>query len=186
MSARITFKCSTCEKIHQGLPAIAFDAPWPYYTLSPEERAKRSVLTSDTCVIDEKEYFVRAVLEMPIVGQAETLEWGVWGSLSERNFARYNTTFYDLDQSKLGPLFSWFASRLPGYSFAESLRCNLMPRDDRQRPFVEFHPDDTQPLVLQEARHQSRASDRVCDAGPAQTLRAPDATRVGDRHLGCR
>jgi hypothetical protein len=23
-----------------------------------------------------------------------------------------------------------------------------MPRDDRQRPFVEFHPDDTQPLVL--------------------------------------
>jgi len=27
MSARVTFKCSTCEKIHQGLPAIAFDAP---------------------------------------------------------------------------------------------------------------------------------------------------------------
>jgi hypothetical protein len=149
MQERITFKCSTCEKVHEGLPAIAFDAPWAYYTLPQAERSTRAVLTSDMCVIDNEEFFVRAVLEVPIVGHSETLEWGVWGSLSNKNFERYEASFFDNDQSKLGAMFSWFSSKLPGYDLPpEGLRCQLIPRDDRQRPSIEFHPDDTHALVL--------------------------------------
>jgi hypothetical protein len=91
---------------------------------------------------------VRAVLEIPIIGQSETLEWGVWGSLSETSFERYVQSFDDPDQSKIGALFSWFSSSLPGYAFEESLRCSLLPQDNRQRPHVVFHPDDTHPLAL--------------------------------------
>jgi hypothetical protein len=149
MQDRIIFKCSTCEKVHEGLPAIVFDAPWPYYTLPEEERGARADLTSDTCAIDNDEFFVRAVLQIPIVGERETLEWGVWGSLSAKNFERYEVSFFDYDQSKLGAMFSWFSSKLPSYELPpEGLRCQLVPRDDRQRPLVEFHPDDTHPLAL--------------------------------------
>jgi hypothetical protein len=148
MAGRIVFRCPKCEKVHEGLPAIVFDAPAHYYSLPKEEREARAVLTSDTCVVDGNSHYVRGVLEVPIIGQTEGLEWGVWGSLSEKSFERYNASFHDLDQSKLGPLFSWFASQLPSYSFAESLRCNLVPQDDKQRPLVEFHPDDTHPLAL--------------------------------------
>jgi hypothetical protein len=149
MSERIVFRCSQCDKVHEGLPAIAFDAPWPYYTLPEADRSTRAILTTDTCVIDNDEYFVRAMLEIPIIGQSETLEWGVWGSLSEKNFECYNASFLDSDQSKLGPMFSWFTSKLPGYSLpAEGLRSQLVPQDNRQRPFVEFHPDDTHPLAI--------------------------------------
>lgn len=148
MSGRITFRCPACEKVHEGLPAIVFDAPAHYYALEENEREARAVLTSDTCIIDGNAHYVRAVLKIGIIGETEGLEWGVWGSLSEKNFQRYNASFHGLDQSKLGPLFSWFASRLPSYSFAESLACNLVPQDDRQRPLVEFDPDDAHPLAL--------------------------------------
>jgi hypothetical protein len=83
MAARIVFRCSQGDKIHEGLPAIAFEAPSHYNSLTPEERATRAKLGSDFCVIDDDAFYVRAVLEIPIIGQSETLEWGVWGSLSE-------------------------------------------------------------------------------------------------------
>jgi hypothetical protein len=79
------------------------------------------------------------------VGHEECLEWGVWASLSGANFERYQVSFRDEDQSKLGPMFSWFASHLPGYP---GLRCNVVPRDGRVRPLIEFHPDDDHALVL--------------------------------------
>ena len=148
MSDRIVYRCTKCEKVHEGLPAIAYDAPLPYYELCEDDRVNNAMLTDDLCGIDGEHWFVRAVLEIPIVGHAETLEWGVWGSLSEANFNRYRETFDDDDQSKIGPMFSWFSSRLPGYPDTFNLRCRIVPRDDRQRPLIEFHPEDMHTLVL--------------------------------------
>ena len=150
MSDRIVFRCRACEKVHEGLPALVFEAPAHYFSLPEQERAERAVLDSDTCIVDGNAYYVRAILRIPIIEHTERLEWGVWGSLSEKNFERYRAAFYKSDQSKLGPLFSWFASQLPGYSFDENLRCNLIPQDNRQRPLVEFDPTHTHPLVLDE------------------------------------
>ena len=148
MSGKIVFRCSQCQEVHQGLPAIVFDAPTYYYGLAEGERAARGKRTHDLCVIDDEHYFVRAVLTVPILGEAECLEWGVWGSLSEANFERYRSSMHEDDQSKLGPLFSWFASTLPTYPTTAGLRCNLVPQDGDCRPLVEFHPDDPHPLVL--------------------------------------
>lgn len=148
MSGKIVYRCTQCEKVHEGLPAIAFDAPAYYDGLAGSERKARAVLTDDTCLIDEEHFFVRTVLEIPILGQAECLEWGVWGTLSAANFEGYQASFHDHDQSRLGPMFSWFASRLPGYPETLGLRCNVLPRDGRMRPLVDFAPDDDHPLVL--------------------------------------
>ena len=148
MSGRIVYQCTRCEKVHEGLPAIAYDAPAHYHDLAEAERAAKAILTDDLCDIDGESYFVRAVLEIPVIAHAERLEWGVWGSLSEANFKRYRASFDDDGQSKLGPMFSWFASRLPGYPDTLNLKCNVVPRDGGQRPLIEFAPDDDHPLVL--------------------------------------
>jgi hypothetical protein len=148
MSDRIVYRCTQCEKVHEGLPAIAYDAPLHYYELSEDERVNKAVLTDDLCGIGGEQWFVRAVLEIPVIGHAEKLEWGVWGSLSEANFRRYRDSFDDSHQSRIGPMFSWFSSRLPGYPDTLNLRCRIVPRDARQRPLVEFHPDDGHALVL--------------------------------------
>lgn len=52
----LVWTCSVCEKIHRGLPAIAFDAPSLYYRIPEEDRISRAVLTNDTCVIDDEDF----------------------------------------------------------------------------------------------------------------------------------
>ncbi|MGA7324659.1 MAG: DUF2199 domain-containing protein [Rhodomicrobium sp.] len=148
MSANeITWTCSVCENIHRGLPAIAFKAPAHYYGIPEEERAQRTKLNEDFCVIDREAFYVRCVLSVPISGVDDLLEWGIWSSLSEANFRKYNETFHDLDQGKLGPMFSWFASSLPKYPRTLSLRCNVVPVDIRKRPHIHFDPSQDHPLI---------------------------------------
>jgi hypothetical protein len=143
----LTWTCSVCGKIHRGLPAIAFKAPDHYYGIAEQEREERAILDEDFCVIDRNAFYVRCVLNVPITGLNHSLEWGVWSSLSEANFRRYNETFHDLDQSKLGPMFSWFASSLPDYPRTLSLRCNVVPADNRKRPHIHFDPSQDHPLI---------------------------------------
>jgi hypothetical protein len=102
--SELTWTCSVCEKIHRGLPAIAFNAPEHYYGIQAEERPRRTELNEDFCLIDGDAFYIRSVLEVPISGRNETLEWGVWSSLSEAHFLRYKEAFLDMDQSKLGPM----------------------------------------------------------------------------------
>jgi hypothetical protein len=44
-------------------------------------------------------------------------------------------------------MFSWFASKLPGYPSTLSLRCNVVPADNRKRPHIEFDPSQDHPLI---------------------------------------
>jgi hypothetical protein len=143
----LTWACSVCEKIHRGLPAIALKAPAHYNSVPVDERAERAELNQDFCVVDGKAFYVRCVLKVPILGHEDFLEWGVWSSLSEANFYKYNETFHDLDQSKIGPMFSWFASVLPNYPSTMSLRCNVVPADNRKRPHIHFDPSQDHPLI---------------------------------------
>jgi len=131
------------------LPAIAFDAPAHYYDVPAEGRASGVTLTNDLCVIDEEAFYVRCVLQVPVLGHEDTLEWGVWSSLSEANFLKYKETFDDTDQSKLGPMFSWFASKLPSYPSTLNLRCNVVPADNGQRPHIYFDPSQDHPLIAE-------------------------------------
>lgn len=156
MLNRITFLCTQCDKQHEGLPAITYDAPDHYHGLTPEQRVTRAKLSKDFCAIandarDGHAYYVRAVLKIPIVGQTDMLEWGVWGSLSEQNFKRYVQSFEDHDQSKLGPLFSWFASCLSGYPDTLNLRSNILPQDNGRRPLVVLDPEQDHLLVRDKA-----------------------------------
>jgi hypothetical protein len=139
--------CAVCGETHRGLPALAFEAPAHYYLIPWEQRSERALLTPDTCVVDGAAFYVRTVLHVPVQGQSATLEWGVWSSLSEANFQRYLNAFEDMDQSRLGPMPSWFASILPGYSSTLNLRSRILPQDNRQRPVVEFDPAQDHPLV---------------------------------------
>lgn len=152
MADELIWSCSVCEKIHRGLPAIAFEAPAHYHSISVEERGERTKLDKDFCVIDDEAFYVRSVLVIPILGHEETLEWGVWSSLSETNFKRYQSTFSDHDQAKLGPMFSWFGSGLPLYDDTIGLRCNVVAQNDRKRPFIEFDPEQDHQLVLDQMR----------------------------------
>ena len=72
------FKCTCCNGWHEGMPTFGADAPLYLYGIPEEERQRRCVLHSDTCVIDDKLFFVRGCIEIPVSGTSEPFIWGVW------------------------------------------------------------------------------------------------------------
>ena len=126
----MAFVCSICGETHEGLAARVLHYPDPWLALSDEER-EAGKISSDLCRTPKGEYFVRAVLELPLIGGPEpTIEFGVWGSLSETNFYRYVETYDDLDQSKLGAMFTYLSNELRGFPQSFALPGDLFPQDN--------------------------------------------------------
>ena len=65
------FTCSQCGQVHEGFPAIAFDAPIYYNMLSEQEKNEIAELANDVCVIhypDQTDRFIRVILNQKIIG----------------------------------------------------------------------------------------------------------------------
>jgi hypothetical protein len=143
------FKCSSCDQIHEGMPSFGARAPLSYYDIPEDERAQRCNLGSDECVIDEKHFFVRGCLEIPVVGESEPFTWGVWVSLSEASFTEWVKHFGDARRSHIGPFFGWLNAWLKPYPDTMSLKTHLHLRDNGIRPLVELEPTD-HPLAIEQ------------------------------------
>jgi hypothetical protein len=143
----VRFTCSTCGRVHEGLPDLSFDAPIYYGGVPEGERDARCTLSSDLCVIDDQDFFARGVLEVPIKGTEDVFGWGVWVSLSRPNFDRYVELFDAEPAAGDGPWFGWLSNRLPGYPETLNLRTHLHLRPSRQRPRIVLEPTD-HPLAV--------------------------------------
>ena len=143
----MSFVCSICGERHDGLQAIGYVKPQHWLDLSADQQA-RGKIDSDLCATVDGHFFVRAVLEVPIIGGPEpTLEFGPWTSLSEANFWRYVDTYSDPDQSKIGDMFGWLSNELRGFPGSLNVSSKVQPRDNNQRPLIVVDPGD-HPLAL--------------------------------------
>ena len=145
-----SFTCHHCGKVHDGLPlAFSTDAPDHYYGIPESERVRRAVLSSDQCIIDNEHYFARGCLDIRINDSAEIFTWGIWVSLSERNFQRM-TELWDKEGRESEPAyFGWLCTRLPGYPDTTNLKTHVHTRPIGQRPFVELEPTE-HPLAVEQ------------------------------------
>jgi len=144
-----TFKCSTCDELHEGMPTFGWRAPLSYYEVPEEEREKRCDLGSDDCVIDEKFFFVRGCLEIPVIGEEDKFSWGVWVSLSEASYLEWTKCFKSEKRSHIGPFFGWLNAWLKPYPDTVNLKTMLHLRDNGIRPFIELEPTD-HPLAVEQ------------------------------------
>jgi hypothetical protein len=99
-----------------------------YYQIPEDERASRSDLTSDACVVDEKHFFIVGNLEIPINGSEETFSWDVWVSLSRENFQRAFELWESDDRVNEPPYFGWLSTTLPGYPETLNLKNKCLTR----------------------------------------------------------
>ena len=152
-----TWTCSCCGKRHSGLP-LDFSVMFPdYYAgwrqgLSAEEIQERSFFNEDICTVENEHYFVRGVIELPMIGfPADHFRWGVWCSVSKKSFDKI-IELWELDPQGHGPYFGWLNSALPLYSPSTlALKTNVHLRSNHLRPSIELEPTD-HPLAL-EQRH---------------------------------
>jgi hypothetical protein len=83
------------------------------------------------------------VLDLPLKGtEGSSFGFGVWSTLSEKNYKLYCESFDSGQQGDLGPWFGWFSNRLKGYPDTLNLKCQVHPRPGRRRPWIEITQED--------------------------------------------
>ena len=144
----MAYQCSVCGEIHHDFPAFSFSSPYYYHILSEEDQATMAELSEDWCIIrhdTQTDYFIRAVLELPVTGTAETFQYGVWVSLSEKNFEYYMD---NLDETREGDaFFGYLCNRIPGYENTLATRANIVCGPKGQRPHVFPHGEQDHAFV---------------------------------------
>lgn len=156
----MSFVCSVCGEVHEGLSAWAYRRPDPWLGLSDEQKAQGQC-TDDLCRTPDGDFFVRAVLKLPLIGGPDpAFEFGVWGSLSETNFRKYIETFDADDQSRIGSMFSFLSNEVRGFPDSFALKATLHAQDGRKRPLMEIEPTD-HPLAI--AQRDGIAFSKVLD-----------------------
>ena len=105
-----------------------------------KKEASASKLTSDTCVIDDEDFFIRGVIEIPIHDYPENFGFGVWVSQKRENFENYLANF---DSGNIGPFFGWLSTSISYYKDDTlSLKAMTHFRGQGKRPRIELEPTD--------------------------------------------
>ncbi|MFD6187598.1 DUF2199 domain-containing protein [Streptomyces goshikiensis] len=149
MTNDLGFTCSCCGVQHLELPMN-------YSTIAPyvwdESFSDRSdcLLSSDQCVIQAQHYFVKGLIEIPVIGSDDVFSWAVWASLSRENFARAADRWDTPGREAEEPYFGWLSSDLPLYSPSTiNLKTHVHTRPIGQRPLIELEPTD-HPLAVEQ------------------------------------
>jgi hypothetical protein len=98
------------------------------------------------CVLDDTHFFVRSVLPFRIRGAEDDFYWGVWSTLSEQNFLRYQAA-YDEDMSGWDAMFGYLSNELPGYPDTLNLKLSVQTQRQGDRPLLTLEPTD-HPLAV--------------------------------------
>ncbi len=153
---RMRYRCPSCTQLHHGFPALAYNLPDAIFQLSAEDKARRAVISSDLCILDDARYFIRCVLAVAVIGYEEEFEYGPWVEINTEDFTRYSVWF-NLGvspgwQSIEGQIANAFAA---SSSTTLGLGCRVvLPDDEDSRPFVQVS-DISHPLFDEQTHGMS-------------------------------
>ncbi|ARE78401.1 hypothetical protein B6R96_34390 [Streptomyces sp. Sge12] len=164
MTSDLGFTCSCCDARHPELP-MNYTAEAPAVWDPAFADADDCLLSSDQCVIRARFYFVKGLVEIPVIGTDERFSWGVWVSLSRENFSRAADLWDTPGREFEEPYFGRLSTDLLAYAPTTlNLKTNLHTRPLGERPFVELEPTD-HPLAVEQRTGITR--DRVREIAAA-------------------
>jgi hypothetical protein len=93
------FVCRVCGEFHaERLLDIRTGLPDPIFELSDGERAERASLADDFAVLDNRRFFVRGLLEIPIPELETAFGYGVWLEVGQAQFTHLIEHWQSPDQ----------------------------------------------------------------------------------------
>jgi len=140
MEKAFKFKCSSCGETHEGAPSAGFGVPDDYLAIPESERGEDTWLSSDFCLVQGRDRFIRCTLEVPIHDYPDGFLWGAWISVSEKNFEDYRSHYSDDDYQ--ARYVGWLGNLLPGYPDTRKVVGAAALNGDGQRPSIELEPTD--------------------------------------------
>jgi hypothetical protein len=128
--------CSCCGQVHTTTPfSFAADFPDNYANLNAEERDNRTVISSDQCIIDGSEFWIRGCLEIPIIGSDEVFLWGLWANLFEEDFDIVQAHWETPNRENLiGPFKGRLGNKLTLYPQTSNLKLTVRIQPARISP----------------------------------------------------
>jgi hypothetical protein len=106
------------------------------HDVGSKARAEQVMLTSDFCILDGRQYFVRCVMEAPVHGFAQRFGWGVWCKLDWKDYKLCWDRFEENDNSSVLPLKGTLANNLRHYPDTLGRSCTIHLQNDRMRPLA--------------------------------------------------
>ena len=157
----LRWKCDSCEEWHSG-PCLDFAYDHPdYWTTENEAESKRfnllpkwarrqpkTFLNEDYCAIEDRDFFVRGLINLPIIGTGKMFCWGVWGSLSRANFDGLRKAENDPHRDEMAPMFSWLSNQIEEYPDTLNLKMYAHIQEPGLRPNFRLEPTD-HPLSIE-------------------------------------
>lgn len=129
------FQCEVCGQFHDlSDMAIALQKPFHYFQIPEAERAARIKISEDVCSIDDEQFLIRGVMEMPLKGTTGTFDWGLWALVAEPDFRRYLQLWdaeIDPNEPPMGGILS---GNPPGYPEANLTELSIYLRSGGLRP----------------------------------------------------
>jgi hypothetical protein len=138
-----TYRCEICGQIPEGPPlSYGIKAPVAYYQVPKWRRWYQCFLTTDTCRIGRKYFFVLGNIRIPIIGSEESFSWTAWVSLSKENFQRTLDLWETPGREKEPAYFGWLSSSIPGYPETLNLKTHVHTQPLGIRPEIELEPTE--------------------------------------------
>lgn len=144
------FTCPKCGLEHEERPAIAYNSPDNYYFLDETQKKNIATLSDDLCIIeykDQTDRFIRTVIHQKVIGDCQPLDYGVWVSVSEKNFNDYLNNFNN--EKHDGKYFGFICNNLPGYDNTMSIGTDVILRGNN-RPEVIPHKEFMDHIFVQD------------------------------------
>jgi hypothetical protein len=160
----LSYLCACCGKEHAEQPlSFAADFPDPYANLTLDARDARAIVSSDQCIIDGEQFYIRGCLELPIQGSDSVFLWGLWARVHEADFDEIDAR-WDLvgRESTSGPYKGRLANKVPAYPDSINLRLTVRMQPAGKRPL--FFVDEDHALAFDQRRGLSplRAEEYGC------------------------
>ena len=149
MTESIKYTCNICGQEHEQFAALAFLSPTFYNNLTGDDKKNIAELSSDFCIIrhhDKIDRFIRGTLTQKVIDNCEDLDYGLWVSLSEKNFQDYSDNF-NCDNYETS-YFGWLSNSIPGYTDTTKIPTTVFTRIGNQRPDIVPHKNFDHPFVV--------------------------------------
>lgn len=148
MYQALKYTCSCCGQEHETWPALTYSSPTAYEYLAVVEKKSIAELSGDFCIIkyeEQTDKYIRCTLTQKVIDHCESLEYGLWVSLSDKSFEDYNDNFKN--ENHENQYFGWLSNEIPDYDFNDSIPTTVFTRIGNRRPEIVPHDDFDYPFV---------------------------------------
>jgi hypothetical protein len=135
------FLCAVCHQRHDLPLSYSYKAPPAVASIPEIELDQRVQFTLYQCVVDERDFYLRGRIPVPMIGRQEPFIWGVWAQVSPEDFLAINERWKMEGREADPPYRGVLHSPLPIYGDTLNLELRIHTQAVGRRPH--FHIVDT-------------------------------------------